>query len=182
MTLTHRTKTLAVAASLLALTATVTPTKDAHAWFMNGPWNNMNTPWNGINSPWNGWGGPWNGPGYGYPGYRYGYPGHGYGYTPYAAYPRYNYAPVMPFYPNFGVNAPSQRFSAADVAQLKGKLGVRPNQESAWNALVEAAKGVAPNASLLKDPAVNKAYEGLMAVLDPRQQAMAENFKRSLLY
>ncbi|ABK44866.1 hypothetical protein Mmc1_2366 [Magnetococcus marinus MC-1] len=188
MALATKTTTLALAASLLALAATVTPTKDAQAWFGNGgPWNNFNGPWNSYDAPWNnGWGGgaPWNngwgGPGYGYA--PYGYPGYAYPGYGYAPYPGYGYAPSVPFYPNFGMAAPAQRFSAEDVAMLKGKLGVRPDQEQAWNALVEAAKAVDPKSSIVQDPAVNEAFAGLMQVLDPQQQAMAQNFKNSLLY
>nr|CRH05790.1 Conserved exported protein of unknown function. Similar to the Sulfur globule protein from Chromatium vinosum (Allochromatium vinosum) [Candidatus Magnetococcus massalia] len=180
-------KKLSIVMGLAALTmvATVTTTRDAEAFFWNGP--GWGSPWNGpgwggpfggpgwggpFNGPFNG---PWSGPGWGNPYYGYGAPHYGYGAPRYAA-PYYpgSYGPAM--------TAPSQRFTDRDVAMLKQKLGVAPHQEEAWNQLVTAVKGLAPNASLLKDPKVNAAYQGLMAVLNPQQRMMAENFKQSLVW
>jgi hypothetical protein len=104
-------------------------------------------------------------------------------YGPWGA-PPWAYAP--PPWAYYGRGMPSvrtgNRFPAEYVQQLKGQLGVRPHQEPAWNALVTAVQNLPAHEGLLESKSVLAAYNNLMQVLDPRQQAMAESFRKSLVW
>ncbi|MBF0622269.1 MAG: hypothetical protein HQL54_10135 [Magnetococcales bacterium] len=173
-------------------------------WQQPGPWNSGPPPgWQPSSPP------PpnsWNNSGYpgGYPNQPPPYYGGYQNRTPppyYGGYPNSRSAPQnwpsarqpQPSYPmpmmghgpapyggssDGGMGSP---FSHSDMMQMKQALGVRPDQEKAWNQLVQALAGVKSMADL-ESPSVQKAYHALHAVLDPRQQQMADSFKDSLIF
>lgn len=129
------------------------------------------------------------GPGYGRgpygpgPGYGRGYRGYG---PPAAAFgpPPWAYGPGGPGGPGFqqGVPDSGNLFSEMDIAKMKQGLGVTPQQEPAWNALMEALRNLKPGENLTESPVVKKAYNDLLAVLSPPQRQKAEAFRESLIW
>ncbi|MBF0159668.1 MAG: hypothetical protein HQL58_09075 [Magnetococcales bacterium] len=131
----------------------------AQAFWWGGP------PWGYYPPAWSPAWGNYYGPGYGAPPPwlygPYGYPGAG--------------------YPS--ATRSGQRFDPGYVAQLKSQLGVRPGeQETAWNALVQAIQQVPGQRSILTDKEVQVAYQKLFKQLDPQQQVKAEAFRNAIVW
>ncbi|MBF0310271.1 MAG: hypothetical protein HQL56_12160 [Magnetococcales bacterium] len=176
--MSHRFVKSVLGLTMLAAAALAVPSTSEAFWWPGSGWGGPG--WGGPGWGGPGWGGyapygypynPWYGPGYGYgyghPGYGYGYPG-GWG-SPYG----YGAAFTPP---------PGAMLSPQQIQSLKAGLGVKPNQEAAWNDLVAAVRNLKPGESLSASKSVQKAYDTLLAQLDPEQKKKAESFKASIIW
>ncbi|MBF0612182.1 MAG: DUF2288 domain-containing protein [Magnetococcales bacterium] len=136
-------------------------------------------PWGYAPPPVYGYG-PWGGMPYGYLPPVYGYlPPPVYGPWGYGAPPAWGYG--QPF-GGMTQAARQPRINQAVLNELKGKLGVRANQESYWNDLAKELLKLKPEENPLKSQPVLAAYERLRSVLDEKQRALADGFKNSLIW